>query len=210
MVIETNIRLNDARVAFALETKCTELLWKIQDDDYDAIKYIITFRRLRKFYVRLLIWPNIALLTLSSLMFFLPSGTTDRPNFGMTVLLTLTVNLMIITEFVPETSRSFPSLCNYFLGSILLCAIGVILVCVIDQAGSIAKSGDEEVQSEIYCAEGAEKDDDVSTKTIQMKKKIRLLWVQLLMIVKKNEKIIGFIYFLSTLVAHTSSHLKIS
>ena len=209
-MIETNIRLNEARVAFALETKCTELLWKIQDDHYDAIKYTITFRRLRKFYLRLLIWPNIALLTLSSLMFFLPSGTTDRPNFALTVLLTLTVNLIIITEFVPETSRSFPRVCNYFLGSILLCAIGVLLVCLIDQAGSIVKSGDEEVQSEIYCAEGGEKVDDVSTKTTQMKKKIRLLWVKLLMIVKRKQNFIGFIYFLSTLAANTSCLLTIT
>ena len=191
------------------ETNCRKLTLKVQSGQYDAIKYLITYRRLQKFYVRLLIWPNIALLTLSSLMFFLPSGTTDRPNFGMTVLLTLTVNLMIITEFIPEASRSFPRVCNYFLGSILLCAIGVLLVCVIDRAGFIAQFANDEIQGGVYYVQEGKFSNSVETKET-FKKRMRRIWIKGLKTIKKNEGFIGFIYFLSTLVAHSSCYIKIT
>ena len=198
------------RSSFYLETNCTELTWGFHFGQYDAVKFFITYRRLQRFYVRLLIWPNIALLTLSSLMFFLPSGSSDRPNFGMTVLLTLTVNLMIITDFIPEASRSFPRICNYFLGSILLCAIGVLLVCIIDHASSFGKSETEGSNCGSYCVGTAEKEGDGLESRNSMKKKLVSNWIQLLVVIKENENFIGFIYFLSTLVAHLTSYFKIN
>ena len=101
-----------------------------------GIFYKIRFERLQTFYTRILIWPNIFLLSLSSLMFFLSSETSDRPGFGVSVLLALSVNMVVMTEFIPYTSRSFPRVGDYFLGSIIICSLGVVLVCIIDRLKS--------------------------------------------------------------------------
>ena len=83
-----------------------------------------------KFYVQNLILPTGILLALSSLIFFLPSELSDRIGYGITVTLALCVNLVIVIDFIPETSRTIPSLCTYFLVSICLSGFSILLSAV--------------------------------------------------------------------------------
>ena len=85
------------------------------------------FRRLSSFYVKNLIVPNALLLSLSSLIFFIPGEIGEKIGFGVTVTLTLLVNLSIVTEFLPQTSKTFPVLFYYFLSSIVLSGLSIIL-----------------------------------------------------------------------------------
>ena len=78
--------------------------------------------------MRNLILPTGVLLALSTLIFFIPYG--NRVGFGMTVLLTLCVNLLMVISFIPETSKTIPGLCNYFIVCISLSAFAVILACI--------------------------------------------------------------------------------
>ena len=83
-----------------------------------------------KFYVQNIILPTGILLALSSLIFFLPSELSDRIGYGITVTLALCVNLVIVIDFIPETSRTIPSLCTYFLVCICLSGFSILLSTV--------------------------------------------------------------------------------
>ena len=50
--------------------------------------------------------------------------------YGITVTLALCVNLVIVIDFIPETSRTIPSLCTYFLVSICLSGFSILLSAV--------------------------------------------------------------------------------
>ena len=82
------------------------------------------------FYIRNIILPNSILLFLSGLTFFIPCDMGDRIGFGVTVTLALCVNLIIVIDFVPETSKTIPDLCNYFLVSIFLSGLSLITATV--------------------------------------------------------------------------------
>ena len=90
----------------------------------------IRLQRLKDFYVQNLILPNGVLLALSSLIFFLPSRLAERIGFGITVTLALCVNLVIVIDFIPETSKTIPALCTYFFVSICLSGGSLLLATV--------------------------------------------------------------------------------
>ena len=116
--------------SFVLGTSCEEKLFKLDGEAFSSLTFTMKFQRLDNFYIRNLILPNGILLALSSLVFFLPSEDSGRIGFGMTVALSLFFNLVIVFDYIPETSKTFPSLCTYFLVSICLCAFAILLAAV--------------------------------------------------------------------------------
>ena len=67
----------------------------------------------------------------NSLIFFLPCEGGERVGFGITVTLALCVNLVIVIEFIPETSKTIPDVCTYFLVSISLSGFALLLATLI-------------------------------------------------------------------------------
>ena len=88
------------------------------------------YKRLNTFYTKNLLLPNALLLGVTALVFFLPVDCGERIGYGVTLTLALCVNLMIVTEYIPETSRTFPDVGNYFLNSIILSGIAIILAAL--------------------------------------------------------------------------------
>ena len=112
-----------------LGTKCERLETTYSIGKFSAVHFTVDFKRESGFYVRNLILPNAVLLALTSLVFFLPSDLGDRVGFGVTVTLALCVNLVIVIDFLPETSKTIPDICGYFLTSI--CLSGLALLCTV-------------------------------------------------------------------------------
>ena len=171
-----------------------------------GITFKIRFERLPTFLTRLLIWPNVILLSLSSLMFFLPCETSDRPSFAMTFLLTLSVNMMVVTDFLPQNSRNFPRISNYFLSSVVQCATGVFLVSVIDGVRMNLKTqeaGFEDCSKDPGKLSDSRGERKWSKKLRQMDfAKMRALCMFIPMKFVQHETTIGVIYFIITLVTH--------
>ena len=129
----------------------------------------------------------------------------------MTVLLTLSVNMMMITNFIPETSRNFPRLCNYFLGSIVLCAGGVVLVCIIDRAASIIPSLEQTGPTLEFNTGGQANDSDDAMEATSSRQgkglhhgrfsKVKQMSLGLLKLVYRYDLVIGLLYLLSTLIS---------
>ncbi|XP_075264027.1 neuronal acetylcholine receptor subunit alpha-5-like, partial [Convolutriloba macropyga] len=97
---------------------------------FSYLTFSANFKRLSDFYIRNLLLPNAGLLALSSLIFLLPAEQGDRIGFGVTLTLSLCVNLMIVTDFIPETSKTIPEICNYFLINIFLSSASIALATV--------------------------------------------------------------------------------
>ena len=91
---------------------------------------MLVYKRLNTFYTKNLLLPNALLLGVTALVFFLPVDCGERIGYGVTLTLALCVNLMIVTEYIPETSRTFPDVGNYFLNSIILSGIAIILAAI--------------------------------------------------------------------------------
>merc|ERR1711860_375196 len=68
----------------------------------------------------------------------------EKIGYGVTLTLTLLVNMSIVTDFLPVTSDTFPKLYNYFLVSIGLSAISVVLSTIsqLSLASTGSASGD--------------------------------------------------------------------
>ena len=184
-----------------LDTSCEE---------FSGLTFKVRFERLQTFYTRILLWPNIALLSLSSLMFFLPCESSDQANFGMTVLLTLSVNMMLITDFIPETSRHFPIVCNCFLASIFTCAVGVVMVCAMGRIKLHFQTIHKDAHLHGSCQTGLQLQEDntndealdgnVENTTTSRCYQLRMKIIRGLI---QHQNFVGFIYLFFTIIAHS-------
>ena len=145
-------------------------------------------------------------------MFFLPCDCNDQHNFGMTVLLTLSVNLVVVTNFIPETSRYFPRVCNYFLLSILQCIVGIILSSIVGHARHSESSPKELNQSEMNMGDSQPVNDleeEIPVKNLHSSNDntssalYHLSCIRkIAQILSQYETLIGLIYLSITIVAH--------
>ena len=90
----------------------------------------VTFKRLPTYFVINLVIPTVLLLGISSLTFFIPGEIGEKLSYGVTVTLSLCVNLTIFTDFMPMTSKTFPRLFTYILSSIILSCMSMVLATI--------------------------------------------------------------------------------
>ena len=113
-----------------LETSCVRTASVYPTGKFSSLVFTIRYERMNSFYIRNIVLPNAVLLALSSLTFFIPNNLGERVSFGITVTLALCVNLIIVIDFIPETSKTIPNICNYFLVSIFLSGFSIMLAMI--------------------------------------------------------------------------------
>ena len=74
----------------------------------EQIVYEITIKRKPLFFLLYMIFPVCAVVFLSLLGFIIPPESGERVGFGVTILLTMGVYLMVISEDLPKTAHSAP------------------------------------------------------------------------------------------------------
>ncbi|NXV09546.1 ACHA2 protein, partial [Cettia cetti] len=98
---------------------CTEI--------YPDITFDFVIRRLPLFYTINLIIPCLLISCLTVLVFYLPSGCGEKITLCISVLLSLTVFLLLITEIIPSTSLVIPLIGEYLLFTMIFVTLSIII-----------------------------------------------------------------------------------
>ncbi len=94
---------------------------------YPDITYSFIIRRLPLFYTINLIVPCLLISCLTVLVFYLPSGCGEKITMCISVLLSLTVFLLLITEIIPSTSLVIPLIGEYLLFTMIFVTLSIII-----------------------------------------------------------------------------------
>jgi nicotinic acetylcholine receptor, invertebrate len=100
------------------------------EEPFPEIIYKLIIRRRPLFYIFNLVLPCLLITLVAFLGFYLPPGSTEKVNIGITTLLSITVFLMLVAESMPPTSEQLPLLGIYYAATISIVsfstAMGVI------------------------------------------------------------------------------------
>ncbi|XP_030224977.1 neuronal acetylcholine receptor subunit alpha-3 [Gadus morhua] len=94
---------------------------------YPDITYSFYIRRLPLFYTINLIIPCLLISFLTVLVFYLPSDCGEKVTLCISVLLSLTVFLLVITETIPSTSLVIPLIGEYLLFTMIFVTLSIVI-----------------------------------------------------------------------------------
>lgn len=97
------------------------------EEIYTDITYSFYIRRLPMFYTINLILPCLFLSFLTVLVFYLPSDCGEKVTLCISVLLSLTVFLLVITETIPSTSLVIPLVGEYLLFTMIFVTLSIVV-----------------------------------------------------------------------------------
>uniref|UniRef100_A0AAV2LRR2 Neuronal acetylcholine receptor subunit alpha-3-like n=1 Tax=Knipowitschia caucasica TaxID=637954 RepID=A0AAV2LRR2_KNICA len=97
------------------------------EEIYPDITYSFYIRRLPLFYTVNLIIPCLLISFLTVLVFYLPSDCGEKVTLCISVLLSLTVFLLVITETIPSTSLVIPLIGEYLLFTMIFVTLSIVI-----------------------------------------------------------------------------------
>ncbi|XP_043370800.1 neuronal acetylcholine receptor subunit alpha-6 isoform X2 [Dermochelys coriacea] len=97
------------------------------EEIYTDITYSFYIRRLPMFYTINLIIPCLFISFLTLLVFYLPSDCGEKVTLCISVLLSLTVFLLVITEIIPSTSLVIPLVGEYLLFTMIFVTLSIVI-----------------------------------------------------------------------------------
>nr|NP_001191093.1 nicotinic acetylcholine receptor subunit precursor [Ciona intestinalis]BAJ65317.1 nicotinic acetylcholine receptor subunit [Ciona intestinalis] len=103
----------------------------VNDPSYQDISLYFIIQRKPLFYIINIIIPCVLISSLSVLVFYLPSGSSEKMTMSISVLLGLTVYLLLLAKRVPETSLGVPLIGAYLLFTMLTVTLSIIFSVVV-------------------------------------------------------------------------------
>ena len=110
-----------------IEVKSTPEQYLYQGTEYSSIIFSVHVKRRSAFYVANVILPGIAINYLSMFNFAIPPESGEKVNYGVTIFLAQTFNMMLISDFVPHGATSIPVLGQFLLFSLFFIAMSLLL-----------------------------------------------------------------------------------
>ena len=95
--------------------------------NFSRLDYTLVLQRRMAFYSWNIVIPTFLVNTMSILVFLLPPESGEKISLGITILLALSVNMMVIGDFVPANSLQTPALSNYTLVCMVATTFTLIL-----------------------------------------------------------------------------------
>ena len=99
-------------------------------DGWSAVNFRIQIERRSGIFIILIIFPLYGLAFLNSFVFLIPIQSGERIGFSMTIMLSITVFLETISDYIPNTSKPIPLLCivvALWISMSILCTFMVII-----------------------------------------------------------------------------------
>lgn len=108
-----------------------EVVYPCCPEIYPDITFNITIRRKTLFYTVNLIIPCVAISFLTVLVFYLPSDSGEKITLCISILLSLTVFFLLLSELIPPTSLVIPLIGKYLLFTMILVTLSIIITVVV-------------------------------------------------------------------------------
>tara|TARA_B110001450_G_C17619197_1_gene480488 strand:- start:729 stop:1391 length:663 start_codon:yes stop_codon:yes gene_type:complete len=127
-----------------IETKHTleEKIYKCCPEKYQSAVYIIKIRRKPGYYILNIILPTFATSTLMVLCLLIPWDSGERISFAVTVMLSIIVFLLILSESLPKTNTK-PLLSKMLIGLVFFSLFVVFSTVVIGVMHSYTKKNNK-------------------------------------------------------------------
>ncbi|XP_061133216.1 neuronal acetylcholine receptor subunit alpha-7-like [Syngnathus typhle] len=103
------------------------------EEPYPDVTYTIVMRRRTLFYVVRLLIPSILISILALFVFLLPADSGQKISLGITVMLSQIVFMLLVAQIMPPTSDSVPLIAQYFIITMGIVALSVIVTVVVLQ-----------------------------------------------------------------------------
>ncbi|XP_046373235.2 neuronal acetylcholine receptor subunit alpha-10-like isoform X2 [Haliotis rufescens] len=100
-------------------------------EPYPDVTFYVNLRRKPLFYTLNLLFPCILITTVALLGFLLPPDSGEKVSLEITVLLSLAVFLLVVSETLPPTSENFPLIGIYFCLSMMLVTFSTVLTVLV-------------------------------------------------------------------------------
>ncbi|CAD5206911.1 unnamed protein product [Bursaphelenchus okinawaensis] len=101
--------------------------------DFPAIDitYDLAIRRKKLFYTVNLMIPCIGIAMLASFVFYLPSESHNKITLCISVLVSLTVFFLLLTDIIPPTSTAVPLVAKYLIFTMIMVTLSVVITILI-------------------------------------------------------------------------------
>ncbi|XP_062574383.1 neuronal acetylcholine receptor subunit alpha-7-like [Saccostrea cucullata] len=128
----TNLVLHNEWDVVSMNAKRTVLYYQCCPEPYPDITFFLEIKRKPLFYIMSILFPCILTSSVAALGFLLPPESGEKVSLEVTVLLSLAVFLLMVTDQLPASSINFPYVGMYFVSSMVLvsfsCAMTVLVL----------------------------------------------------------------------------------
>ncbi|KAK7115633.1 hypothetical protein V1264_001467 [Littorina saxatilis] len=100
-------------------------------EPYPDVTFYVNLKRKPMFYVLNLLFPCIIITSMSVLGFLLPPESGEKISLEITVLLSLAVFMLVVSETLPATSETFPWIGVYFACAMILVSVSTVLTVMV-------------------------------------------------------------------------------
>ncbi|XP_046373184.2 neuronal acetylcholine receptor subunit alpha-10-like [Haliotis rufescens] len=108
-----------------------ELYYGCCPEPYPDVTFYVNLRRKPFFYLLNLLFPCILISAVALLGFILPPDAGEKVSLEITVLLSLSVFMLVVSDTLPPTSDNFPYLGIYFCLSMALVTLSTVLTVIV-------------------------------------------------------------------------------
>ncbi|XP_037512745.1 acetylcholine receptor subunit alpha-like 1 [Rhipicephalus sanguineus] len=115
----------------AVPARRKEKFYSCCEEPFPDITFNITLRRKTLFYTVNLIIPCVAISFLSVLVFYLPSDSGEKVSLSISIMLSLGVFFLLLSEIIPPTSLAVPLLGKYLLFTMVLVSLSVFVTIAV-------------------------------------------------------------------------------
>ncbi|XP_060067252.1 neuronal acetylcholine receptor subunit alpha-10-like [Ylistrum balloti] len=100
-------------------------------EPYPDVTFYLVLDRKPLFYLLNLMFPCMLITSVACLGFLLPPDSGEKVSLEITVLLSLAVFLLVVSETLPPSSETFPYIGVYFLCAMLLVSVSCLMTVVV-------------------------------------------------------------------------------
>ncbi|XP_069137242.1 neuronal acetylcholine receptor subunit alpha-9-like [Argopecten irradians] len=100
-------------------------------EPYPDVTFYLVLDRKPLFYLLNLMFPCMLITSVACLGFLLPPDSGEKVSLEITVLLSLAVFLLVVSETLPPSSETFPYIGVYFLCAMLLVSVSCLMTVIV-------------------------------------------------------------------------------